>query len=185
MSQKSIQVMQAQDLKKVTTKQHFGAFFGKAGVYLFLILIAVIVLFPFYWMLISSIKSLYEYKLSKPTLWPQQILLANYAEAFTTANLGRLFMNTAYVGIVSTLLSLFITIITAFAFARLQFKGKELLFAALLATMMIPGELFTITNYMTVSTFGWMNTFTALIVPLLVSVFYIYLLRQHFLQIPI
>ena len=184
MSQKSIQVMQAQDLKKVTTKQHFGAFFGKAGVYLFLILIAVIVLFPFYWMLISSIKSLYEYKLSKPTLWPQQILLANYAEAFTTANLGRLFMNTAYVGIVSTLLSLFITIITAFAFARLQFKGKELLLAALLATMMIPGELFTITNYMTVSTFGWMNTFTALIVPFLVSVFYIYLLRQNFLQIP-
>ena len=184
MSQKSIQVMQAQDLKKVTTKQHFGAFFGKAGVYLFLILIAVIVLFPFYWMLISSIKSLYEYKLSKPALWPQQILLANYAEAFTTANLGRLFMNTAYVGIVSTLLSLFITIITAFAFARLQFKGKELLFAALLATMMIPGELFTITNYMTVSTFGWMNTFTALIVPFLVSVFYIYLLRQNFLQIP-
>ena len=184
MSQKSIQVMQAQDLKKVTTKQHFGAFFGKAGVYLFLILIAVIVLFPFYWMLISSVKSLYEYKLSKPTLWPMQILLTNYAEAFTTANLGRLFMNTAYVGIVSTLLSLFITIITAFAFARLQFKGKELLFAALLATMMIPGELFTITNYMTVSTFGWMNTFTALIVPFLVSVFYIYLLRQNFLQIP-
>jgi multiple sugar transport system permease protein len=176
--------MQAQDLKKVTTKQHFGAFFGKAGVYLFLILIAVIVLFPFYWMLISSVKSLYEYKLSKPTLWPMQILLTNYAEAFTTANLGRLFMNTAYVGIVSTLLSLFITIITAFAFARLQFKGKELLFAGLLATMMIPGELFTITNYMTVSNFGWMNTFTALIVPFLVSVFYIYLLRQNFLQIP-
>lgn len=184
MSQTTIQVMKAQDLRKVTKKQHFGAFFGKAGVYLFLVLIALIVLFPFYWMLISSIKSLYEYKLSKPTLWPQQILLSNYSEAFTTANLGRLFLNTAYVGIVSTLLSLFITIITAFAFARLQFKGKELLFAALLATMMIPGELFTITNYMTISTFGWMNTFTALIVPFLVSVFYIYLLRQNFLQIP-
>ena len=176
--------MQARDLQKTTAKQRFRAFFGKAGVYLFLCLIALIVLFPFYWMLISSLKSLYEYKLSKPTLWPRQLMFSNYAEAFTAANLGRLFLNTAYVGIVSTLLSLFITIITAFAFARLQFKGKELLFAALLATMMIPGELFTITNYMTVSQFGWMNTFTALIVPFLVSVFYIYLLRQNFLQIP-
>ena len=176
--------MQARDLQKTTAKQRFRAFFGKAGVYLFLCLIALIVLFPFYWMLISSLKSLYEYKLSKPTLWPMQLMFSNYAEAFTAANLGRLFLNTAYVGIVSTLLSLFITIITAFAFARLQFKGKELLFAALLATMMIPGELFTITNYMTVSQFGWMNTFTALIVPFLVSVFYIYLLRQNFLQSP-
>ena len=176
--------MQAKDLQKTTSSQKVRAFLGQAGIYLFLCLVAFVVLFPFYWMLISSVKSLYEYKLSRPTLWPQQILLTNYAEAFTTANLGRLFLNTAYVGIVSTLLSLFITIITAFAFARLQFKGKELLFAGLLATMMIPGELFTITNYMTVSSLGWMNTFTALIVPFLVSVFYIYLLRQNFLQIP-
>ena len=165
--------MQAKDLEKVSANQRVRAFLGKAGVYLFLCLIAFIVLFPFYWMLISSVKSLYEYKLSRPTLWPQQLLLSNYAEAFTTANLGRLFLNTAYVGIVSTLLSLFITIITAFAFARLQFKGKELLFAGLLATMMIPGELFTITNYMTVSQLGWMNKFVALIVPFLVSDFYI------------
>ena len=176
--------MNARDMRNTTVKQRFFTVLGKTGVYLFLLLIAFIVLFPFYWMVISSLKSLYEYKLSKPTLWPMQVLLSNYTEAFTTANLGRLFMNTAYVGIVSTLLSLFITIITAFAFARLQFKGKELLFAALLATMMIPGELFTITNYMTVSSLGWMNTFTALIVPFLVSVFYIYLLRQNFLQIP-
>ena len=89
-----------------------------------------------------------------------------------------------YVGIVSTLLSLVITVLSAFAFARLEFKGKNALFAALLATMMIPGELFTITNYATVNSFGWMNTYTVLIVPFLVSVFYIYLLRQNFLQIP-
>ena len=79
-------------------------------------------------------------------------MLENYLTAFTTAKLGRLFMNTMIVGLVSTILSLFITILTAFAFARLEFKGKELLFAALLATMMIPGELFTITNYGTVTT---------------------------------
>jgi multiple sugar transport system permease protein len=89
-----------------------------------------------------------------------------------------------YVGIVSTILSLVITVLSAFAFARLEFKGKNALFAFLLATMMIPGELFTITNYQTVNQFGWMETFTVLIVPFLVSVFYIYLLRQNFLQIP-
>ena len=184
MSENTIRTMQNRDMGKVTSKQHFGKAFALSGTYLFLIVMALIVLFPFYWMLISSVKSLTEYRLSKPTFWPQIILLSNYVDAFNTANLGRLFLNTAYVGIVSTILSLFITIITAFAFARLEFKGKELLFAGLLATMMIPGELFTITNYITVSTFSWTNTFTALIVPFLVSVFYIYLLRQNFLQIP-
>jgi len=152
--------------------------------YAFLIVMALIVLFPFYWMLISSVKSLDEYRMSTPTFWPQVILLTNYVDAFTTASLGRLFANTLLVGLVSTILSLFITIVTAFAFARLEFKGKNLLFAGLLATMMIPGELFTITNYSTVTTFGWINTYTVLIVPFLVSVFYIYLLRQNFLQVP-
>ena len=84
----------------------------------------------------------------------------------------------------STVLSLIITVLSAFAFARLEFKGKNIMFGALLATMMIPGELFTITNYQTVNSFGWMNTYTVLIVPFLVSVFYIYLLRQNFMQIP-
>ena len=93
-------------------------------------------------------------------------------------------MNTLYVGIVSTLLSLVITVLSAFAFARLEFKGRDALFAFLLATMMIPGELFTITNYATVNNLGWMESFTVLIVPFLVSTFYIYLLRQNFLQIP-
>ena len=145
---------------------------------------ALVVLFPFYWMINSSLKSLEEYRQSVPTFWPQKVLWSNYAEAFTAASLGRLFFNTAYVGIVSTILSLVITILSAFAFARLEFKGKNLLFSALLATMMIPGELFTITNYSTVTNLGWMNTYTVLIVPFLVSVFYIYLLRQNFMQIP-
>ena len=165
-------------------RQHGGDVLSYSFVYLFLILMAAIVLFPFYWMIISSMKSLDEYRLSTPTFWPRVLMLSNYVNAFTTANLGRLFMNTMIVGLVSTLLSLVITILTAFAFARLEFKGKELLFAALLATMMIPGELFTITNYGTITTFGWKNTYTVLIVPFLVSVFYIYLLRQSFLQIP-
>ena len=179
-----MQVMHAQDMRKTSGKQKVVHFLSQFGVYLFLILMAAIVLFPFYWMIISSLKSLAEYRMSPPTLWPMQVLVSNYADAFTTASLGVLFKNTMIVGIISTLLSLVITIFTAFAFARLEFKGKELLFAALLATMMIPGELFTITNFATVTDLGWRNTYTVLIVPFLVSVFYIYLLRQNFLQIP-
>jgi len=177
-------VMQEQDLQQVSAQQRVFQAVVKAGTYLFLGIMALIVLFPFYWMIISSLKDLAEYRLNVPTLWPQKIVWLNYVEAFDTADLGQLFLNTAYVGIVSTVLSLVITVLSAFAFARLEFKGKDAMFAALLATMMIPGELFTITNYATINEFGWMKTFTVLIVPFLVSVFYIYLLRQNFLQIP-
>ncbi len=181
---KNMNVMQAKDIRKVSAGQTVMQVLGKIGVYAFLLIMALIVLFPFYWMIISSLKSLAEYRQAVPTFWPNQVHFENYAEAFTTANLGRLFMNTLYVGLVSTLLSLVITVLSAFAFARLEFKGKEALFSALLATMMIPGELFTITNYITVNELGWMHSFTALIVPFLVSVFYIYLLKQNFMQIP-
>ena len=168
----------------VRRSQKVGKILYKILVYVFLIIMALVILFPFYWMINSSLKSLAEYRLSVPTLWPKVIMLSNYAEAFNKANLGSLFLNTAYVGIVSTILSLVITVLSAFAFARLEFKGKNALFAALLATMMIPGELFTITNYITVANLNWLNTYVVLIVPFLVSVFYIYLLRQNFMQIP-
>ncbi|MBQ3017103.1 MAG: carbohydrate ABC transporter permease [Clostridia bacterium] len=171
-------------MKKVTSRQRIVKIIVQIGLYLFLGIMALIVVFPFYWMIISSLKSTVEYRLPVPTLFPNEIIWKNYADAFTKADLGQLFMNTVYVGIVSTILSLVITVITAFAFARLEFKGKNLLFTLLLATMMIPGELFTITNYVTVTKFGWIDTYTVLIVPFLVSVFYIYLLRQNFLQIP-
>ena len=184
MSKKETAVMHQKDLVQVSAQQKVFQGIVKAFTYAFLILMALIVLFPFYWMIISSLKTLEEYRLSVPTFWPKRVMFGNYAEAFTTANLGRLFLNTAYVGVVSTLLSLVITVLSAFAFARLEFKGRETLFGALLATMMIPGELFTITNYLTVSQLGWMNSFKVLIIPFLVSVFYIYLLRQNFLQIP-
>lgn len=177
-------VMQERDIQKRTLVQNIFKTLGKTGTYIFLLIMALIILFPFYWMIISSLKTLAEYRQAIPTFWPRQIMWGNYAEAFTKANLGDLFMNTLYVGLVSTVISLVITVLSAFAFARLEFKGKETLFGALLATMMIPGELFTITNYITVNQLGWMHTFTALIVPFLVSVFYIYLLRQNFMQIP-
>lgn len=177
-------ILHEKDLRKESTRSRVMKIIVTVVIYAFLLLMAAIVLFPFYWMINSSLKTLTEYRMSTPTFWPTQVMWSNYAEAFTSANLGRLFLNTMYVGVVSTILSLVITVLSAFAFARLEFKGKDVMFGALLATMMIPGELFTITNYSTVTNLGWRNTFTVLIVPFLVSVFYIYLLRQNFLQIP-
>ena len=177
-------VMHEQDMQKVANRQKIIKILVQIGLYAFLGFMALIVLFPFYFMLISSVKSVKEFELSTPTFFPREILWSNYSDAFNAGNLGRLFMNTIYVGIVSTILSLVITVLSAFAFARLEFKGKNALFAFLLATMMIPGELFTITNYQTVNNFQWMNTYKVLIIPFLVSVFYIYLLKQNFMQIP-
>ena len=185
MAKKEIQAtMQAKDMGLETSRQRIIKVIVKVGVYAFLLLMALIVLFPFYWMIISSLKTLEEYRMSVPSFWPKTVMLSNYADAFTTANLGRLFLNTMYVGIVSTLLSLVITVLSAFAFARLEFKGRDTMFGAMLATMMIPGELFTITNYSTVTQLGWIGSFDALIFPFLVSIFYIYLLRQNFMQVP-
>ncbi len=181
-----IKVMKQRDMQQVTAQQRVVKIVVKVITYIFLFTMALIVIFPFYWMIISSLKTLDEYRLSIPTLFPKFIDARNYIEVFQNKDLllGKLFMNTLYVGLVSTILSLVITVLSAFAFARLEFKGRNALFAFLLATMMIPGELFTITNYQTVNAFGWMETFTVLIVPFLVSVFYIYLLKQNFLQIP-
>ena len=184
MADKLMSTMHEKNMQKVTATQKVTKVLVQFLLYAFLIIMALIIVFPFYWMIISSLKNTAEYRLPVPTLFPKEIMWGNYLEAFTAANLGRLFLNTVYVGIVSTILSLVITVLSAFAFARLEFKGKNALFAALLATMMIPGELFTITNYVTVTKFGWLDSYTVLIVPFLVSVFYIYLLRQNFLQIP-
>ena len=141
------QTLQEKNLQRVSAKQKAVKIAVQVLLYTFLAVMALIVIFPFYWMIISSLKSTVEYRLPVPSLFPREIMWGNYVEAFSAANLGRLFLNTVYVGIVSTILSLVITVLSAFAFARLEFKGKNTLFAALLATMMIPGELFTITNW--------------------------------------
>jgi len=184
MKKDTMTTMHAKNLQNVSAGQRVMSFLVKFMTYAFLGIMALIVLFPFYWMIISSLKSMEEYRQTMPTFWPQRFVFSNYAEAFTAANLATLFKNTLFVGVVSTLLSLVITVLSAFAFARLAFKGRETMFAMLLSTMMIPGELFTITNYATVTQLGWMNTYKVLIIPFLVSVFYIFLLRQNFMQIP-
>lgn len=180
------ETMKAKDLHQVSAQQRVLQVLSKVLVYTFLGVMALIVIFPFYFMIISSLKDMTEYRRAVPTLIPQFFDVMNYVEVFTSEDLllGQLFFNTMYVGIISTVLSLIITILSAFAFARLEFKGKNALFAALLGTMMIPGELFTITNFQTIYYFDWKNTYTVLIVPFLVSIFYIYLLRQNFMQIP-
>ena len=182
----SSSVMTAKNMQQTNSKDKVIKIIVQVLLYFFLGVMAVIVLFPFYFMIISSLKTIEEYQLSVPTLFPKYLDFANYGEVFRNEDLqlATLFGNTVFVGLVSTILSLVVTVLSAFAFARLEFKGKNALFAALLGTMMIPGELFTITNYATVYYFGWMNTYTALIIPFLVSIFYIYLLRQNFLQIP-
>ncbi len=184
MADNQINVMQDRNIRRLSAMSKGVQIAVKIGTYAFLLIMAVIVIFPFYWMIISSLKTLPEYRQAVPTFWPQKLVFDNYPEAFTTGSLGTLFLNTLYVGIVSTILSLVITVLSAFAFARLEFKGRDAMFGLMMATMMIPGEMFTISNYITVSQFGWLNTYTALIVPFLVSVFYIYLLRQNFMQIP-
>ena len=179
-------IMRDRNMQQVSAHQRVIKFMSQFLVYAFLIIMAIIVIFPFYWMISSSLKEMEEYRRSIPTMIPQTWDFMNYVEVFTSEDLqlGRLFFNTVLVGVVSTFLSLIITVLAAFAFARLEFKGKNAMFGAMLATMMIPGELFTITNYQTVSTFNWINSYTVLIVPFLVSIFYIYLLRQNFMQIP-
>ena len=173
-----------EELKKAAKRQKIFKVIRLIVIYLFLIFVAFIMIFPFYWMINSSLKSMDEYYLANPTFWPMEVHWENYMNAWQAADFGRYMINTVIVGVTSTILSLLITILAAFAFARINFKGRELLFTILLATMMIPGEMFTITNYVTVSNLEWTNSYTVLIIPFLVSVFYIYLLRQNFKQIP-
>ncbi len=182
----NISTMHERDMQKVTTQQRVVKIVVQVLLYLFLGIMALIIIFPFYWMIISSLKTVNEYQWPIASLWPNTFDWHNYVEVFENPDLalGQLFFNTVLVGIVSTILSLVITVITAFCFARLEFKGRDTLFAIMLGTMMIPGELFTITNFQTVWFFRWPNTYTVLIVPFLVSIFYIYLLKQNFMQIP-
>ncbi len=139
-------------------------------------------------MIISSLKTETVYREPIPTFFvkPSELQWKNYQTVIQYGNnlFGSMLVNTIVVGVISTLLGVIVTIITAYAFAKMEFKGKNFLFSLLLATMMIPGELFTITNFMTVNNLGWTKSYTVMILPFLVSVFYIYLLRNAFKQIP-
>ena len=153
--------------------------------YTLLTLWGILVLFPFYWMLLSSVKSYSAYNSEFiPQLFTLSPTLQNYADAFTTVPLGGYFLNTVIFTLATTAIMLIVTVLAAFAFARLDFPGKDLAFTLFLSLMMIPGELVVITNFVTVTNWDMRNTFLGLILPSVTSVFYIYLLRENFAQIP-
>ncbi len=162
-----------------------GEMLGKAFVYAMLVLWAVAVLFPFYWMILTSVKSYSAYNSEYiPELFTLSPTLENYTEAFTAVPLADYFLNTLIFTLLTTAIMLAVIIPAAFAFARLNFKGKNLLFTLFLSLMMIPNELVIITNYVTITNLDLRNTFTGLILPSVMSVFYVYLLKENFSQIP-
>lgn len=157
----------------------------KSVIYALLTFWAVMVLFPFYWMLLTSVKSYSAYNSEYvPKLFTLSPTLQNYVDAFTAVPLADYFVNTLFFTLITTAIMLVVTILAAFAFARLNFKGKDLVFTLFLALMMIPNELVIITNYVTITNLDMRNTFAGLILPSVTSVFYIYLLKENFAQIP-
>ena len=154
-------------------------------IYSMLVVWAVIVLFPFYWMVLTSVKSYSSYNSEFiPRLFTLSPTLENYREAFTAVPLARDFLNTLIFTLATTAIMLVVTVLSAYAFARMNFKGRDLLFSAYLSLMMIPSELVVITNFTTITNFDLRNSFMGLILPSVTSVFYIYLLKENFAQVP-
>ncbi len=173
------------DYAKIEKQARIRSRVRSTAVHILLSLWAVIVLFPFYWMVLTSVKSYSAYNSEYiPKFFTLSPTLQNYVDAFTAVPLGRYFTNTLVFTLVTTLLMLSVITLAAFAFARLEFKGKRLAFTLLLSLMMIPNELVIITNFVTITDLGLRNTFTGLILPSVTSVFYIYLLKENFAQIP-
>jgi multiple sugar transport system permease protein len=153
--------------------------------YLLLVVWAVLVLFPFYWMLLTSLKGYGAYNSEYiPKFYTLSPTISNYVTAFTAVPLGRYFFNTFIFTVVTTVIMMFVVILAAFAFARLDFKGKDIVFSLFLSLMMIPNELVIITNFVTITNLNMRNSFPGLILPSVTSVFYIYLLKENFEQIP-
>lgn len=157
----------------------------KAIIYFFLAIWAVAVLFPFYWMLLTSVKDYGAYNGEYiPKLFTLSPTLENYKNAFASVPLADYILNTVIFTVVTTALMLVVTVLAAFAFARLNFKGRDLAFTIFLSMMMIPSELVVITNYVTVTDLNMKNSFAGLILPSVTAVFYIYLLKENFAQVP-
>ena len=159
--------------------------------YIFIVALALIVIFPFYWMIITSLKQNKEIISDTQTFFPSIVMWSNYVHVFQVFDFTKYMINTVIIAIFSTAGTLITTVLGAFAFARLNFKGREQLFMLFLMTMMIPGEMMVISNYITVASFGWVGSdqtriqaYLCMIIPFIISVYYIYLLRQNFKQIP-
>ena len=173
------------DYERIERSAYLRKRVGTAVLYALLTLWAFVVLFPFYWMLLSSVKSYSAYNSEwVPKLFTTDPTLENYRTAFTAVPLGGYFVNTIIFTLGTTALMLIVTVLAAFAFSRLRFRGRDLVFTGFLALMMIPGELVVITNFVTITDWNLRNTFLGLILPSVTSVFYIYLLKENFAQVP-
>ncbi|MBP3816581.1 MAG: carbohydrate ABC transporter permease [Firmicutes bacterium] len=174
-------VAKIEDGNKVTSRRKVT----KGITYVLLSIWAVVVLFPFYWMVLTSIKSYSAYNGEYiPKLYTTSPTFQNYVDAFTTVSLGKYFLNTTIFTVVTTAIMLTVITLAAYALSRLDFKGKSLVFTIFLSLMMIPNELVIITNFVTITDWGLRNTFLGLILPSVTSVFYIYLLKENFEQVP-
>ena len=157
----------------------------KTVIYFFLTVWALIVIFPFYWMVLTSVKSYSAYNAEHvPAFFTLSPTLQNYVDAFTTVPLMGYLLNTLIFTVITTFLMVIVSVLAAYAFARLEFKGKNLVFTLFLSLMMIPSELVVITNFVTITNLGLRNTITGLVLPSVTSVFYIYLLKENFEQVP-
>lgn len=177
--------MNKTDYKTIEARAIMGKRIAKCVTYGLLALWALIVLFPFYWMILTSVKSYSQYS---GEFTPQFITLTptmeNYLTAFTAVPLAKYLLNTVIFTVGTTAIMLAVTVLAAFGFSRMNFKGRNLAFTIFLSMMMIPNELVIITNFLTVTELGWRDTFEGLILPSVTSVFYIYLLKENFAQVP-
>ena len=175
----------AMDYEKIQKSAKVKGIVRNVVIYTLLILWAVMVLFPFYWMILTSVKSYSSYNSEYvPSFFTLSPTMQNYIDAFTTVSLGRYLWNTLIFTVITTAIMLVVITLAAFAFARLEFRGKNIAFALFLSLMMIPNELVIITNFVTITNLDLRNSFLGLILPSVTSVFYIYLLRENFAQIP-
>lgn len=173
------------DYEKIEKRAKIKRIASNTVKYFFLTVWGLIVLFPFYWMILTSLKSYSSYNSEFiPKFFTLSPTLQNYKDAFSAVPLSKYFTNTVIFTLATTALMLVVIILAAFAFARLEFRGKNLVFTLFLSLMMIPNELVIITNFQTITEWGMRNTFTGLILPSVTSVFYIYLLKENFEQIP-
>ena len=173
------------ELKQIKKQTKISKILKKIGIYFGLSIWAIAVLFPFYWMLQNSFKSFSEYNAeSIPKFFPSAVTFENYVQAFTAVPLAKYLLNTLIFTVVTTLITIVVIVLAAFAFARLEFKGKKLAFTLFLALMMIPNELVIITNFVTITNMDLRNTFLGLILPSVTSIFFLYLLKENFSQIP-
>ena len=180
-----MQVSNEMTFSEINNKEKTLRIIKYVFIYLFLVMGTISVVFPFYWMFSTSFKAFEDYIAEQtPAFIPSRITLENYALAWQLVSLGKYMVNTLVFAVITTGLLLVVATLAAFAFARLEFYGKEIVFTIYLATMMIPMELFTITNYATIVNLKLTDSMVGLVFPSVMSVFYVYLLRQNFQQVP-